>query len=64
MDNLIEKENKNKIRTENDIFYCRIKTCYHMSVTSTYCAMYSFVDFESSLSLISMKKRIYTDKNP
>jgi len=57
MDNLIENENKNKIRTENDI-------CYHMSVTSTYCAMYSFVDFESSLSLISMKKRIYTDKNP
>ena len=56
MGDLNEKENKNKITTENDILYCTKKKCYHwgsnlilnghffqyMSVTSTYCAMYSF----------------------
>ena len=63
MDNLIEKENKNKIRTENDIFYCRIKTCYHMSVTSTYCAMYSFVDFENFAFINKHEKKdLYRQK--
>ena len=33
-----------------------------MSVTSTYCALHSFVDFDSSLSLISMNKGINTDQ--
>jgi len=29
MGDVIEKENKNKLRTENDILYCTIKKCYH-----------------------------------
>jgi len=29
MGDLIEQENKNKSRTENDIVYCTIKQCYH-----------------------------------
>ena len=30
-----------------------------MSVTSTYCVMYSFVNIDSSLSLIDMNKYLY-----
>ena len=41
------------------------KTIFHyMSVTCTYCVMYLFVHFNSSLSLISMKKGIYTVEHP
>ena len=68
---LIEKENKNKIRTENDIL------CYHwgsnlllkdhfsLYVSHLYLLrlMYLFVDFDSLLSLISMKKVFIQTKN-
>ena len=79
MGGLIEHENKNKIRTENDILYCTIKKVVPLRLEPTFKRTFfilcqSHLPTElciclwmliiSSLSLINMKRGINTDDKP